>query len=151
MANGKIEFTIGGITFVGEGEAKWVTEQLDKILAKVPELMRIAPRRSETKGIGGKVPPPMGKDSEIANKTLPAFLKEKTATTHMKKFLATAVWLEAKGASRISTSDVKKALQASKQSKLANPSNCLSQNVAKGYCEKDDKQFFVTEDGKESL
>lgn len=151
MADGKIEITVGGISFVGEGETKWVSVQLDKILAKIPELMKIAPQESPPKRAAAQGAPPMGKDSAIAKKTLPAFLREKSPTSQTKKFLATAVWLEAEGATRISTSDVITALKKSKQSKLANASNCLAQNVTKGYCEKDDKQFFVTQDGKESL
>jgi len=94
----------------------------------------------------------MGKDATIAKKTLPAFLQEKNATSRqVKKFLATAVWLEAKGQSRLTTGDVSKALNDANQKRLGNPAECLNQNVAKGYCEKDGKQFFVTDDGKSSL
>ncbi len=152
MANGKIEFTIGGITFVGEGEAKWVTEQLDKILAKVPELMKIAPRKSQPKGGGEQVSPPMEKDSKIASKTLAAFLKEKkVGENQRKKFLATAIWLEASGKESISTGEVTKALKESRQKKLGNPSDLLNKNISKGFCEKEGKQFFVTQEGKASL
>ena len=38
MANARIEFKIGNIEFVGEGEQDWVTEQLDKVLTRIPEL-----------------------------------------------------------------------------------------------------------------
>ena len=94
----------------------------------------------------------MGTDSSIEAKTLPTFLKEKNANTvQVKKFLVTAVWLESKGANRIKTSDVTKALRDSNQTKLKNAADCLNQNVSKGYCEKDGKEFFVTEDGKNSL
>ena len=92
------------------------------------------------------------RDTAVAKKTLPAFLQEKNATTkQVKKFLATAVWLEAKGQSRLTTSDVTKALNDANQKRLGNPTDCLNQNVTKGYCEKDGKQFFVTDDGKSSL
>jgi hypothetical protein len=46
---------------------------------------------------------------------------------------------------------VSKALNDANQKRLGNPAECLNQNVAKGYCEKDGKQFFVTDDGKSSL
>ncbi len=151
MADGKIEFSMGGISFVGEGETKWVSGQLDKILAKIPELMKIAPQESPPKGAGAQGAPPMGKDSKIPKKTLPAFLREKSPRSQTKKFLATAVWLEAEGARRISTRNVIQALSMSQQSKLANASRCLGENVAKGWCEKDGKQFFVTQEGKASL
>lgn len=32
MANARLEFKIGNIEFVGEGDQDWVTEQLDKML-----------------------------------------------------------------------------------------------------------------------
>ena len=34
MADGKIELSIGAIKFAGEGDTKWLTEQLDKLLSK---------------------------------------------------------------------------------------------------------------------
>lgn len=49
------------------------------------------------------------------------------------------------------TSDVTKALKDSNQTRLGNPSDSLNQNVTKGYCEKDGKEFYVTEEGKNSL
>jgi len=51
----------------------------------------------------------------------------------------------------LTTGDVSKALKDSNQSRLGNPSQCLNDNVSKGYCEKDGKQFFVTQEGKVSL
>ena len=94
----------------------------------------------------------MRPDPEIGKKTLATFLREKNASTiQNKKFLATAVWLEAKGNSRITTSDVTKALKDNSQKRLGNASDCLNQNVKQGYCEKDGKDFYVTQEGKESL
>lgn len=94
----------------------------------------------------------MGPDPQIAAKTLAVFLKEKNATRNqVKKCLATAIWLEAKGKQRMTTSDVTKALKDSNQARLGNASDCLNQNVSKGYCEKDGKEFFVTDEGKSSL
>lgn len=94
----------------------------------------------------------MGPDSQIAEKTLSTFLKEKNVTSNqVKKFLATAIWLEAKGKQRMTTGDVTKALKDSSQTRLGNPSDSLNQNVTKGFCEKDGKEFYVTEEGKNSL
>jgi hypothetical protein len=139
--------------FSGQGEQEWVAKQLDKILAQAETLIQLAPAESEGDGDGDKnTQKPMGKDAAIAKKTLPAFLQEKNATTkQVKKFLATAVWLKAKGQSRLATGDVTKALNDANQKHLGNPADCLNQNVSKGYCEKDGKQFFVTDDGKNSL
>ncbi len=151
MADAKIQFKLGGIEFVGEGEKDWIARQLDKILEKAPKLVALAPVRPTTGGSGGVTTEP-GPDAQIAAKTLAVFLKEKTATKNqVKKFLATAIWLDAKGKQRMTTSDVTKALKDSNQTRLGNPSDCLNQNKTKGYCEKDGKEFFVTDDGKNYL
>lgn len=152
MGNAKIEFTIGGISFSGEGEDTWLTTQLDKIIEKAPDLIKIAPiSQAEVTGdISGKAG--MGEEAIIAQKTLPNFLREKNAQSEqVKKFLATAVWLHARGSTRLSTGDITRALRESNQTRLGNPSDCLNKNVAKGYAEKDGKQFFVTEEGKASI
>ena len=151
MTEAKVEIKVGQIEFSGQGEQDWVGKQLDKILSKAEHLVALAPAPREA-------PPekadhkPMAKDSAIARQTLPAFLTEKgAAKSQVKKFLATAVWLEAKGSKRIQTSEVTKALKDANQKRLGNASDCLNKNVSKGYCEKDGKQFFVTQDGKSSL
>jgi hypothetical protein len=64
------------------------------------------------------------------------------------KFLATAIWLDAKGKSKMTTTDVTTALKDAHQGRLGNASECLTQNVRKGLCEKHGKEFFVTEDGR---
>ena len=151
MADAKIHFKLGGIEFEGEGEKDWIAQQLDKILEKAPKLVALAPAGGTGGGSGGGRTP-MGPDPQIAAKTLAVFLKEKSATRNqVKKCLATAIWLEAKGKQRMTTSDVTKALKDSNQARLGNTSDCLNQNVSKGYCEKDGKEFFVTDEGKSSL
>jgi hypothetical protein len=151
MADVKIHFKLGGIEFEGEGEKDWIAQQLDKILEKAPKLVALVPAEATGGGSGGGRTP-MGPDPQIAAKTLAVFLKEKNATKNqVKKFLATAIWLEAKGKQRMTTSDVTKALRDSNQVRLGNASERLSQNVTKGYCEKDGKEFFVTDEGKSSL
>ena len=151
MSEAKIEIKIGEIQFSSQGEQEWVAQQLDKILAQAEKLIELAPPTPPTpqEGIEHK---PMGKDPAISKKTLPSFLSEKDATKNqVRKFLATAVWLEAKGKSRLVTSDVTGALTASNQSRLGNAAQCLNENVGKGYCEKVGKEFYVTEEGKASL
>ncbi len=150
MGEAKIEIKIGVIEFTGEGSEKWLETQLDKIIEKAPGLMKIAPVVTGDPAQGGHVP--IGTDPAIAKKPLGTYLQEKSATTNQnKKFIATAVWLESKGKSRLKTSDVSGALRKSSQKKLNNASLNLSQNVAKGYCEKDGDQFYVTDEGKNSL
>ena len=154
MGDAKISFSIGSISFSGEGEETWLTKQLDKIIEKTPELIKLAPSLpGTTEGTGSAVPSEaMKQDAAIAAQTLPNFLKSKNATKSvLPKFLATAIWLHAKGSARLSTKDVVEALKDSNQARLGNPSDCLSKNVAKGYAERDGKQFFVTDVGKASL
>lgn len=154
MSDAKIEIKVGQIQFSGQGEQDWVAKQLDKFLAQAEKLVQLVPPEdSGEEGVpGGGGLKPMGKDPSIAQKTLPIFLNEKNATKNqVRKFLATAVWLEAKGQKRLLTSEVTAALKASNQTKLGNPADALNKNVTKGYCEKDGTQFFVTDDGKKSL
>lgn len=151
MSDAKIDIKIGQVQFSGEGEQDWVAKQLDKIIAQAEKLIQLSPPEKPAGDEGGHHKP-MGTDSAIAKKTLPVFLSEKNATKNqVKKFLATAVWLEAKGKEKLTTRDVSTALSDSRQSRLGNPSDCLNQNVAKGYCEKDGKEFFVTDEGKKLL
>jgi len=153
MPDARIEFTIGGISFVGEGEQGWVAEQLDKILEKAPDLIKLAPKKQASRTTATESHGPTeGTDATIAKKTLPVFLNEKDATKNqLNKFLATAIWLHAKGKNRLKTSDITAALKDAQQTRLGNPSDCLNKNVKKGYIEKDGTEFFVTQEGRSFL
>lgn len=153
MADTKIQFKLGAIEFSGEGEKEWLEAQLDKILEKAPKLINIVP---STPPVGAGAPvgahTPIGVDPAIAQQPLATFLRTKNATKNqVKKFLATAIWLESKGKNRLNTGDITQALKDSNQVRLSNASDCLNKNINKGYCDKDGKDFFVTEDGKNSL
>ncbi len=149
MANGKIELKLGSFTFSGEGDEGWLSKQLDKILEKLTLLQKVATIPSGGSKDDGKE---KQGNNELQNVTLPSYLRSKNATTNQtKKFLATASWLQLRGAKRVSTSDVSKALKDNNQNKLNNPSDCLNKNVGKGLCEKDGNQFYVTDDGINSL
>jgi hypothetical protein len=155
MTEAKIEFKLGPIEFSGEGEKEWISQQLDKILEQAPNLLTLSPSQSSavvpTPGPASSHAP-MAPDATVGNQPLATFLKVKDANKNqVKKFLATAVWLESKGKSRLSTSDITKALKDSNQTRLGNPADCLNKNVTKGHCEKDGSQFFVTTEGKDSL
>lgn len=153
MTNVKAEFKIGTIEFSGEGEKEWVTEQLDKILEKAPKLLNLVPQQiADSKINSSKLNPPDTKNS-TTRKPLATFLKENNATTNQNdKFLATAIWLQDKeNKARLDTKEVTKALSDSKQSRLGNASECLNQNVAKGFCEKDGNGFYVTEEGRNEI
>jgi len=151
MSEAKIDIRIGQIQFSGQGDQDWVEKQLDKIIAQAEKLIQIMPPVETVVGDENENKA-MKPDAIIANKTLPAFLSEKGATTNqVKKFLATAVWLEAKGKERLLTKDVTSALKSANQSRLGNAADRLNKNVSKGFCEKDGSQFFVTQEGKASL
>lgn len=154
MSEVKIQFKLGSIEFSGEGEKEWISQQLDKILQQAPELLLVAPSPASapTSLPGAAGHNPMGADPVIAQQPLASFLKSKNATTtQVKKFLATAIWLEAKGKSRMTTADITKALKDSNQTRIGNPADCLNQNITKGHCEKDGSQFFVTVEGKATV
>lgn len=80
MAEVKIEFRLGEIEFKGEGDKKWIGEQLDKPPEKAPKLVKLS--------------------------------------FQVRKHLATAVWLHAKGKELLNTKYITIALKASKQENL---------------------------------
>lgn len=41
MSESKIQVKVGIVEFAGEGDPKWLSEQFDKILEKMPELLKI--------------------------------------------------------------------------------------------------------------
>lgn len=153
MAEAKIEIKVGAVSFSGEGESKWLSEQLDKVIEKLPELAGVAPAEPASGGGGTELPKTHhAKKGNVG--TLAAFLTSKKATSNQRrKFLATSVWLhDSTGKARISTGEVKKALKTNNQGKLANASASLNSNVAKGFCEKDGKSgFFVTDPGRTEI
>lgn len=121
---------------------------------KVPEFVNALSHVDDTahRIANARKPALGGADRSTDNGTLAAFLREKSAkASQVKKFLATAVWLQNKGSARLTTSQVAKALSTNNQGKLSNPSDCLAKNMSKGHCEKDGKEFFVTDEGRESL
>jgi hypothetical protein len=155
MADAKIEIKVGAVSFSGEGDGKWLSEQLDKILEKIQELANVVPPASDSDG-GNGTGAGMGKPTTTKKLTgtLASFLKEKKATGNKtRKFLATAVWLhDHDKKDRLTTKDVTKALSDAKQSSVGNASQCLASNISQGCCQKDGKkQFFVTPEGRAEL
>jgi len=139
----KISFRLGEIEFSGEGTEDWLEKQLDKLLDK------IASRDLHTNVKERPVTP--GK-SHIAG-TLASFLGEKNAKSNQnRKFLATATYLQLnKGIKPLKTNDISSALKDANQTRLGNPSDTLSQNISKGFCERDGGGFFVTDEGYQEL
>jgi hypothetical protein len=147
MTNGKIEFSLGSLSFSGEGEQEWLAKQLDKILEAAPDLHNI--KSSDEQDIAkGQATQPSGEFKE----TLAGYIKAKGAENNqVKRFLATADWLRRRGTSELTTSAVTKALSNNHQKKLSNPADSLNKNVSKGHCEKNGTGFFITPDGLTEL
>lgn len=153
MDKAKIEIKVGIVEFTGEGEQDWLGKQLDKVLEKVPELLKIelASSPAETQSLVKEKSPNSASSAQEGN-TAPTnivtFLREKNATSNqINKFLATAVYLQLNGKTRIGATEIASVLKGSNQSKLSNPADALNQNVRKGYCQKDGTKFFVTQQG----
>lgn len=148
MSQVKIQIKVGELEFSGEGEQAWVSTQLERVLKVAPTLA--AAKGTERSAGGG-----MSNDTQpgvVGSQSLGSFLRDKNAAVNqVKKFLATAAWLHAKGKKRLTTADVTRALKDNSQSRLGNPADCLNKNVSKGFCEKDGKEFFVTSEGAGSV
>jgi hypothetical protein len=145
----KIQVSVGAVSFSGEGNEDWLEKQFDKLLASAASLASVAPTGSERNGVPGSA---NGGGSRTELGTLPSYLQKKNATTNqVKRFLVTASWLHHKGQTRLATKDVSAALSQANQKRLGNPADCLNQNVAKGHCEKEGGQFFVTPEGMDAI
>lgn len=142
----KIRIKVGGIEVDYEGTEDFLDEKLHKLISDVSALAKEAPIES---GISNG----NSNDRSGTPSTLASFLKQKKADSNQNmRFLATAVWLNLKKqVKNLNVGDVTKALRDNQQKRLGNPSECLNQNVRKGYCEKTGREFFVTEEGREAL
>jgi hypothetical protein len=149
MAEAKIELKVGNVSFAGEGKEGWLSSQLDKVIKHLPDLASVAPASEDSDTESDN---PSGKAGKNKRGTLAAFLTTKGAKSNQtRKFLATALWLQDGGKKRLGTPDVTKALRDSNQGRLTNSSQCLNSNVSAGFCEKEGKQFFVTDDGRTEI
>ena len=151
MPEGKIQVTVGAVSFSGEGERDWLAEQLDKVLKAAPDLASAPPTlpagRSQQFTPASK---PSG-GAQVSG-TLVSYIKAKGGeSSQVKRFLATADWLRLRGESELTTGKISKALSDNHQKRLGNAADCLNQNVRKGHCEKQGEGFFITPDGLKAL
>ena len=148
MGEARIELRVGAVSFLSEGSESWVSGEFDKAMQRIPELAKLAPALPTEAGASGAQA-----TTPKTGGTLAAFLKAKNATSNQnRKFLSTATWLHDRDRKdRLTTADVTKALSDNQQSRLGNASDCLNQNVSKGFCEKDGKAFYVTEEGRAEI
>jgi hypothetical protein len=174
MADSKIEFSYDNLRFSCEGDKEWVETQLNKMLSRIPALNR------HYKGTGDKKSGPIlsveadeiaiGKDvkgkrgrkpkvvTESTKKQEPngsplyEFLKDKKADKNqVRKFLATAVYLNSQGEEKFSSPIISKVLKNAGIEKLVNASDCLNKNEKKGFCIKDNKEFILTDLGIQAV
>lgn len=151
MSEGKIEFHIGDISFVGEGQQEWLSEQLDKVIdnfGKGEQPKRKIKTDQSEKANKIDQDDPSESLNDIYSVNLSTFLRNQGATSNQRlKFLATAAWLARNNENNLKTIEVTKALKESRQPSLSNAADCLNRNVRQGYCEKDGDHFFVTPQG----
>jgi len=172
MSQSKIEFSLGAIHFVGEGDKEWVTKQLDKIISQASSLLRVAGGSDDVSSLPGysgnhpsgtrtgsrsrktstKTPSVSGIKSNTSGKDLAIFIQSKKAGSNQRaKFLAAALWLSKQGKSNPGTRDVTNALKEARVSSLINPSQYLNQNIKQGYLKKSGSGFIVTKKGETAL
>lgn len=155
MSDSKIQIKVGIVEFSGEGNQDWLAAQLDKILDKVPELLKIElanPTNAGGRGSGVNNPGATLNPSGGKPSNLPAFLKDKGATTiQTRKFLAVAAFIQLNGKDRLTTADVSSLLSKTSQTKINNPADTLNKNVGKGFCIKEGNSFYVTPEGFSEL
>jgi hypothetical protein len=155
MADSKIEIKVGAFSFSGEGTGDWLGKQLDKVLAKMPELIGLSEAEDQEDKTDTNKPATATKSAAHGKNatTLAAFIKEKKATSNqVRKFLATAAWLhDTTDQKRLATGDVTKALSDHNQGKLTNPSQSLNNNAKTGGIVKEGKKFYVSDEGRAEL
>ena len=153
MSNSKIEIKVGIVKFSGEGEQKWLSEQLDKILEKIPELLKLelrVPSNPADPIVTSKSTPKAPKKAgSVSKQSLSTFLKEKKPTSKPDLFLATAIWIhDNQDKTRIQQKDINVELKKSSQVPILNLTQEFNRNVKKGYCVKDANSFYVTPEGQ---
>ena len=150
MSEGKIELTLGALSFSAEGEQEWLGDQLDKILEVAPTMANSEPAVPAT-DTDADIPPSNG-DQKAFSVSLASHLKAKgDESNQTKRFLSTADWLRQRGSVVLQTGMISKALRENQQSRLTNSANCLNHNVARGFCEKNSQGFFITPEGLKAL
>lgn len=145
----KVDIKIGDLSFSAEGEPAWLSEQVAKVIEAAAKIGTAA-----TAAPAGALPP--GRGAGDANTLFSGSLSAAIKATggdnkQVRRFLATAAWLHERGETNLKASTVASALSTHHQKGLANPNDCLNQNVAKGYCEKTKEGFFITPEGWSAL
>ena len=146
IRRGKIKLKIGNLSFAGEGDQDWLDRQINKLIDRVEHVQNV-----DTAQVAS-ASPEAGEKGPTGTQSLAKYLKAKGGdTVQNQRFLATAAWLCTRGEEELTTRAVAKALQDNQQKRLGNPSDCLNQNVGRGFCEKTANGFFITREGWDNL
>ena len=143
---GKIELTIGNLSFVGEGDQDWLDQQISRLIDTFKPVHIDSSVDRLTSG------PDSQQNDVVVAGSLASYLKAKRGdTVQVQRFLATAAWLHRRGEKPLTTKAVIKALKDNQQKRLGNPADCLNQNAGRGFCEKTNEGFFITPEGWRQL
>ena len=144
--HGTVELNVGAIKFSGSGDQQWLSEQ---IAVLIEAAKTIPGNNSATNEATSDI---QREDASVVVGSLATYLKAKGAETKQsQRFLATAAWLHHRGNRPLSTRLVSQTLREHQQKRLGNPSECLNQNVGRGFCEKTPDGFFITPEGWQQL
>lgn len=155
MANRKSGYKLS-VTGPGHNFEREIDET---VASQIISLAMIGKASSFTTGSGAGIPKdgtvsiPNTPGSPQPQGSLASHIKAKKGDKNQNnRFLATAHWLSGRSDGHLTAKAVAESLAHHNQKRLANPADCLNQNVRKGYCEKrKDGSFFITPEGLEAL
>ena len=143
---GRIRIRLGNLRFDGEGTEDWLSAEASLFLRVATDMSVTATASAQA---SERDDPPSG---TAPNQSLAAFLRATGGEKkQVQRFLATAGWLSRRGQEPLTSGLVSKTLREYHQKRLGNPSDCLSQNLSNGYCEKTHDGFRLTSEGWQAL
>ncbi len=155
MLEAKLEIRVGAVCFIGEGSEGWLTQESEKLFAKLDgRKLDAGENIASAQGLPAATAALYEAETHAkVEQTLATFLKHKEATSNQRrKFLATAPWLhDAQQKHRIATRDVTQALSANNQGRLSNASQNFIENTRAGWIVKEGNSFYVSEEGRGEL
>ena len=139
---GKIRFSIGDMSFEGEGDQQWLDRHIQELIDKFGQT-RVSMPAGETEETSDQTSDPSTPIGSLAT-----YIREKGGeTVQIKRFLATAAWLWHREDRELTSKKVSAALRDNQQKRLGNTADCLNKTVARGFCEKTPNGFFITPEG----
>lgn len=140
-----IKIEAGGVAIEFTGSEEFIEKRLPTLITEIGQ--RIS-QMSLPSRAGGE----QSSDGSEATIGLGELIKSHSIDTQIGRFLAAAAWLQHQQSDNLTSTEVANALKKAKQTEVKNPSDCVNQNLKKGFIEKnDDKTFFVTPAGMQEL